>query len=109
VAVTHIAVFGAVLLVLFSLPCVVVAAPCIEQIAADLRRLDRQRRAGPTTQSQRWLADVVRAYDERLRLASRCLGVTEYLTPLEGVDRDIERLWVEAELQAAGLSLRAGS
>ncbi|MGX6604335.1 hypothetical protein ACWKSP_19685 [Micromonosporaceae bacterium Da 78-11] len=82
-------------------------APSIEQIAFDLRRLDRQRRTGPTRESERWLAAVLRAYDERLCLACRCLGLTEHLLPLEGMDRDIERVRVEGQLQAAGLALRA--
>jgi hypothetical protein len=52
---------------------------------------------------------VVRAYDERLQMASRCLGVAEHLDGLEGVDRDIERVRVETELESAGLSLRSRS
>ena len=84
-------------------------APSIEQIAYDLRRLDRQRRTGPTLYSEVWLAAVLRAYDDRLRLACHCLGVTEHLQPLEGMDREIERLRVEAQLQAAGLSLRGSA
>jgi hypothetical protein len=82
-------------------------APSIEQIAFDLRRLDRQRRTGPTRESERWMAAVLRAYDERLCLACRCLGLTEHLLPLEGMDRDIERVRVEGQLQAAGLALRS--
>ena len=150
-AITHIAVLGAALLVLLCLPCAVAAlvgvdqlavrrawahrrrrdAPlllrldrqlsgevilpvpltvvCIEQIAADLRRLDRQRRSGPTTCSQRWLAEVVRAYDERLQMASRCLGVPERLAGLKGAERDVERERVEDALESAGLSLRSRS
>ena len=150
-AITHIAVLGAALLVLLCLPCAVAAlvgvdqlavrrawahrrrrdAPlllrldrqlsgeailpvpltvvCIEQIAADLRRLDRQRRLGPTTCSQRWLAEVVRAYDERLQMASRCLGVPERLAGLKGAERDVERERVEDALESAGLSLRSRS
>ncbi len=81
--------------------------PSIEQIAQDLRRLDRQRRVGPTRISQRWLAEVQRAYDERLCLACRCLGLTEHLDPLEGIDRDIERVRVEGQLEAAGLRVRS--
>ncbi len=84
-----------------------VAGPTIEQIAADLRRLDRQRRGGVTVESTAWLAAVLRAYDERLRLASRCLGVAEHLEMLEGIDREIERVRVEGELQSAGLALRS--
>jgi len=80
--------------------------PCIEQIAAELRRLDRQRRSGPTTESTVWLAAVLRAYDEWLRLACRSLGVVEYLQPLEGLDREAERLRLETELQANGVPLR---
>jgi hypothetical protein len=82
-------------------------APPIEQIAYDLRRLDRQRRTGPTLESEKWLGAVLRAYDDRLCLACRCLGLTEHLQPLEGMDRDIERVRVEGQLQAAGLALRA--
>jgi len=81
--------------------------PSIEQIAFDLRRLDRQRRCGPTLESERWQQAVIRAYDARLCLACRRLGLTEHLEPLEGMDRDIERVRVEGELQAAGLALRA--
>jgi len=82
---------------------------CIEQIAADLRRLDKQRQAGPTTCSEVWTAAVIKAYDERLHLASECLGVTEQLRDLEGAARDSERLRVEIELESAGLSLRSWS
>jgi hypothetical protein len=80
--------------------------PSIEQIAFDLRRLDHQRRNGPTQCSEKWRAAVLRAYDKRLCLACRCLGLAEHLEPLEGMDRDLERLRVESELQAAGLALR---
>lgn len=80
--------------------------PGIERIAADLRRLNRQRR-GVATRSVMWRKAILSAYDEQLRMASRCLGVVEYLDELSGVDRDIERLRVEGELQAAGLYLGA--
>ncbi|GAA4693549.1 hypothetical protein [Phytohabitans rumicis] len=79
--------------------------PTIQQIAADLRRLDRQR-LGVATQSRVWYAAVQLAYDDRLRLASRCLGVDEHLAQLDGVDLEIERVRVEGELEAAGLTLR---
>jgi hypothetical protein len=81
--------------------------PPIEQIAFDLRRLDRQRRSGPTCESERWLEAVQSAYDERLKLACRRLGLAEHLEGLEGLDCDLERLRVESALQAAGLALRA--
>ena len=80
--------------------------PSREQIAAELRRLDRQRRSGPTTQSQVWLDAVLRAYDEWLRVACRQLGIEEHLQPLDGMDREIERLRVQAELQANGMTFR---
>jgi hypothetical protein len=83
-------------------------APAIDEIAKELRRLDRQRKDGPACESQLWLAAVQRAYDERLCLACRCLGVPEHLQPLDGIDREIERVRVEGELQAAGVALRAG-
>ena len=82
------------------------AAPPIEQIAYDLRRLAHQRRTGPTCESERWMAAVLHAYDVRLSLACRCLGLTEHLLSLDGLDRDIERLRVEDRLRAAGLALR---
>lgn len=87
-------------------PCPGTRGPTIEQIAADLRRLDQQRHRGISTESVAWRNAVVRAYDDRLCLAGRCLGVAERLLMLEGIDRDIERLRIEAELQAAGLVLR---
>jgi hypothetical protein len=80
--------------------------PSIEQIAFDLRRLDHQRRNGPSRHSHQWRVAVLRAYDKRLCLACRCLGLAEHLEPLEGMDRDLERLRVESELQSAGLALR---
>jgi hypothetical protein len=81
--------------------------PPIEQIAAELRRLDRQRHSGPTVESEAWSAAVVCAYDEWLRAACRRLDVSEHLSTLDGVDRDIERVRIEAELQTAGLILRS--
>lgn len=79
--------------------------PTIEQIAANLRRLNRQR-LGVAARSLMWRDAILDAYDEQLRMASRRLGVVEYLSELHGVDRDLERLRVEGELQAAGLYLR---
>ena len=80
--------------------------PSIEQIVGDLRRLDRQRRTGPTRGSRAWLAAVLRAYDERLCLACTYLGLPQHLRELDGMDREIERLRVEEALKAAGLALR---
>lgn len=80
--------------------------PAIEEIAADLRRLGRQR-LGVAATSSVWHAAVIRAYDERLRMACRCLRVVEHLTELDGIDLEIERIRVEGELIAAGLVLGA--
>ena len=76
----------------------------IEHIAADLRRLSRAR-VGVASRSGVWFVAVQRAYDDRLRLACQALEVPEYLDRLDGIDREIERLRVEGELQAAGLVL----
>jgi hypothetical protein len=76
----------------------------IEQVASDLRRLGGQR-LGVAVRSRVWHNAVLQAYDERLRRASGCLGVTEHLADLEGVDLEIERIRVEGELQGAGLVL----
>lgn len=83
------------------------AGPGIEQLAADLRRLNGQRYEGLATGSASWQAAIVRAYDDRLDLAGRRLGVDHHLCLLTGTDRDIERLRVEEKLQAAGLQVRA--
>ncbi len=76
----------------------------IEKVAADLRRLRRQR-AGIAQRSPVWRAAVEDAYDDRLRLACARLGIAEHLPQLTGVDRDIERVRLEGELQAAGIAL----
>jgi hypothetical protein len=81
--------------------------PTIEQLAADLRRLDGQRQAGPSMSSERWSAAVLHAYDQRLQLACRYLSVAQHLAAAHGIDRDIERIRLEAELQAAGLEFRS--
>ena len=79
--------------------------PPIEQIAADLRRLARQR-TGLASRSTIWFTAVQRAYDDRLTLACRELEITEQLAELEGMDREIERVRIEGMLQLAGLTMR---
>ncbi|MEV6600289.1 hypothetical protein AB0M36_26080 [Actinoplanes sp. NPDC051346] len=83
-----------------------VRGPGVEELAADLRRLGRQRRSGPTAESAAWLAAVIRAYDRRLSLASEALGLPHHLSALDGMDLDLERMRVEEELRAAGMRLR---
>lgn len=85
----------------------------IEQVAADLRDLSA------ALESLRDLKDpgsevrreaIRRAYETRLRDACRSLDITEHLDDLAGLDREIERLRIEGELEAEGLVLRsAGS
>ncbi|MGS2615578.1 hypothetical protein ACVCAH_13800 [Micromonospora sp. LZ34] len=78
----------------------------LEQLAADLRRLGRQR-IGVGGRSMVWHGAVLQAYDDRLRRACRALGIPEHLTELTGVDLEIERVRVEGLLHAAGLTLPA--
>jgi len=80
--------------------------PPIEQIAAELRRLNRQRCGGVTHESQLWLAAVMTAYDRWLWAACRRLDVAESMAGLDGDDRHVERVRIEDELEAAGLIFR---
>jgi hypothetical protein len=80
--------------------------PPVEQIAAELRRLNHQRNHGLSTESEKWSAAVATAYDAWLLAACRRLNITEHLTVLAGIDRDIERLRLEGQLETAGLVLR---
>ena len=76
----------------------------IEKVAADLRRLRRQR-AGIAQRSPVWRAAIEDAYDDRLCLACERLGIDRHLTELSGFDREIERVRLEGELEAAGITL----
>lgn len=78
----------------------------LEQIAADLRRFAGHR-IGSGSRAVIWHPAILDAYDEHLRAACRCLRLTEHLSELEGVDREIERVRVEGLLDAAGLTLPA--
>lgn len=78
--------------------------PPIERVAQDLRRL-RRHLVGLATRNRTWHEAVCQAYDDRLRLACRCLGVPEHLAELDGLDLEIERIRVEGALRAAGLYL----
>mgnify|MGYP004491260211 CR=1 FL=1 len=80
--------------------------PGMQQVNADLLRLGRQRVGGLSRESSRWQAAVLRAYDDRLRLASDAIGLNHRLSGLDGLDRELERVRVEGELQAAGIRLR---
>ncbi|MEU6075930.1 hypothetical protein [Micromonospora sp. NPDC047074] len=78
----------------------------LEELAADLRRL-RVQRVGFDGRQPVWHGTVLQAYDDRLRRACQALGITEHLTELEGIDRELERVRVEGVLHAAGLTLPA--
>jgi hypothetical protein len=81
--------------------------PTLQQVQAELRRLDAQRRGGPTGGSEKWTEAVDRAYDRWLGVACRYLSVTAHLpVPGDALDQDLERLRVEAKLADAGLRIR---
>ncbi|WP_426508351.1 hypothetical protein ACPPVO_58000 [Dactylosporangium sp. McL0621] len=79
--------------------------PPIEQVAGDLRRLNRLRES-VATRSRVWFVAVQEAYDEGLHTACAQLGIEEHLDEVSGIDLELERLRVEGELQRAGLVLR---
>jgi hypothetical protein len=83
---------------------VVADCPPIERVAADLRRLGRQR-YGVALRSPVWQQAVQRAYDERLRQACRQLDIEEHLVEVASIDLELERIRVQAALTAAGLVL----
>lgn len=81
--------------------------PPVERIAASLRRLSWEMKHMPpgTPVVKR---DAVRmAYDDVLIAACRALEVPHFLDGLDGeLDRELERLRVEAALDQAGLQFR---
>ncbi|WP_433211356.1 hypothetical protein ACQP00_50335 [Dactylosporangium sp. CS-047395] len=79
--------------------------PPIEQVAGDLRRLNRLRES-VATRSRVWFVAVQEAYDEGLHTACAQLDIEQHLDEVAGIDRELERLRVEGELQRAGLVLR---
>jgi len=80
--------------------------PPIEQIAADLRRLAGTLASSASSWSALRYEATQHAYDQLLRAACRALVIEEHIDELSGVDREIERVRVEGELQAAGLVVR---
>jgi hypothetical protein len=81
--------------------------PPIEQVAASLRRLDREAGILPpgTPQSRRRALQL--AYDDLLRTACRALAIRHELDDLPpGWDREVERMRVETSLERAGLCIR---
>ncbi len=101
----HMSWVGRALYTVAAAPPPVPSGPPIEQLAGDLRRLNRLR-MGVATRSPVWFNAVQRAYDEALRVACGQLGIDQYLDEVSGVDLEVERLRVEGALQRAGLALR---
>jgi hypothetical protein len=82
--------------------------PPIERIAADLRRLSiaRQQIGHGTPAIRR--RGVQLAYEAKLEAACRALGVPHALDELaDGMDREIEKMRIEAALENAGLRFRS--
>lgn len=79
----------------------------LEQVAADIRRLAvNMDSLAPRAPRARRLG-VVMAYDDALAAACKQLDVRQNLTDLPlGMDRDVERIRVESQLEYAGLRLR---
>jgi hypothetical protein len=76
----------------------------LEKITADLCRLATAIRYVPRGASRARHAGLLRAYDEVLGCAALALDVPHALDDLPlGLDRDLERLRVEAALREAGL------
>lgn len=82
------------------------AGPPVQRIAADLRRLAAAVRELPRGTSRARQQGMLRAYDEVLVSGCAALDVPQVLGTLPpGLDRDLERLRVEAALRAAGLAI----
>jgi len=80
--------------------------PPVEQLAADLRRLDAALRTLPRGTSRARQQGLLMAYDRVLTDAARALDVPHALDTLPpGLDRDLERVRVTGALEAAGLRL----
>jgi hypothetical protein len=89
-------------------PRVEVRQPPIERLAADLRRLAAACLDCPRGTSRARRLGLLTAYDEALAAACAALEVPQVLDTLPvGVDRELERMRVEAALESAGLSFRA--
>ncbi len=78
------------------------SGPGPEQIAGELRRLQRLRDHGLATRSEVWLAAVNDSYDRWLCEGCQTLGVDEELRRLNGLDRELERTRIEDLLRAKG-------
>lgn len=81
--------------------------PPVERIAANLRRLSLEMKHFPPGTSAVKRNAVRMAYDDSLIAACRALEVPQSFYELgDGLDRELERLRVEAALEQAGLRFR---
>lgn len=84
------------------------AGPPIEQVAADLRRIQTQIREAPPGIPVARLRGWREAYDDLLATACHALDLEQRLGALPaGAERDLERERVERMLVQAGLRLRS--
>ena len=80
--------------------------PPVERLAADLRRLSAASRNLPHGTPYARHKGLLLAYDDTLVAACQALDVPQSLDTLPlGTDRELERLRVEAALEAAGLRI----
>lgn len=80
----------------------------IEQLAADLRRVHRLLTRMPPGASYARRRGAEQAYEDLLAQAARMLGVDERLSDAgDRMDRELERLRVEAALLDVGLVIRS--
>jgi hypothetical protein len=92
---------------LIAPPPVLTYEPSVERIAADLRRLGGAMRRVPRGTSHIRRKALQLAYDDALVAGCRALDVQQSLSALPlGMDRDLERIRIEAELERAGLRFR---
>ena len=81
------------------------AGPALEKLAVEIRRLGDVLADPRPISAVRWIG-VQRAYDESLIRACQALDIPHQLDVADR-DSNLERLRIEAELQEAGLVLRA--
>ncbi|HYT10119.1 MAG TPA: hypothetical protein VEL73_05595 [Mycobacteriales bacterium] len=86
-----------------------VRRPPVERLAADLRRLSAACLDCPRGTSHARRTGLLTAYDGALVAACDAMEVPQSLDALPaGMDRELERIRVEAAIEAAGLRFRSG-
>lgn len=77
--------------------------PCLESVVGNVRRLRREVRCRPPTQTRR--VALLAAYDDTLVELCRIVGVDAPLADAPPSDRHFARLLTEAQLEDAGIAL----